>query len=450
VPLDPSLTALELDVIHALSMSRVTASSVTLAADLWRTNDNWTAFDVEPLVSLVVRSLGEQGLVQYIERPGWTFPVDIRLSRDGWALAGYPNTHSEVGTPSRHRYSGQHPHDPTEYRNHGYHAKSSPIVKEDFPTHRFHYPHHIHDYGELTDMVMHPSLANPRNQIGPVEDPTEPGKRTYFRVTADIEAQVLAARERLGFPAYADIAEVTGVPERTVKYILTELPRLRKSRSGDGEPEGSLRERILVTLQHLGEVKTVAELQRIMGRADDKHNIVHVLHNLKAGGLVEFREAAGRDHPTDITLHKKGAKRKVKPEITDDRDRAQDAETLVADMDERDAQMPPFVAERIHESVVDATSVVSVADIPGMDDTSDDFPLLDELILREAKRQSGDETALAYIAAANAIEKIDPQMAADLMAKAKALDVPYPSPLEREYLRYAVKHDDVKRYETND
>jgi hypothetical protein len=83
-----------------------------------------------------------------------------------------------------------------------------------------------------------------------------------------------------------------------------------------------------------------------------------------------------------------------------------------------------------------------------MDDESDDFPLLDELILREAKRQSGDETALAYIAAANAIEKIDPQMAADLMAKAKALDVPYPSPLEREYLRYAVWA--AKKGEPND
>jgi hypothetical protein len=442
--LDPSLTALELDIVAALSRSRVTASSVTLAADVWRTNENWSSFDVEPIVSLVIRSLGEQGLVTYHEKDGTPFPFDIRLTRDGWALAGYPVSHAEVGAPSRHRYRTGHWGDRTDYRNHRFHAEAGPIYTEDFPTHFAHFPHHQHDYGEAF-MAMHPHA----DDVRVIDNPDGESPRTYIKVTPDIEARVLSARQRLGTVPYSEVADYTGIPERTVRYILTDLPRLRRTRDGT-EGEGSLRERILATLSVIGTVGDVAELQRVLGKADDKHHLTHVLHALHTGGLIDFREAGARDHIVDIRLRKKGTTRKakaqehkVKPEITDDRDRAQDAETLVADMDERDA---PVV--ELDGFEVDATSVVSVADIPGMDDESDDFPLLDELILREAKRQSGDETALAYIAAANAIEKIDPQMAADLMAKAKALDVPYPSPLEREYLRYAVWA--AKKGEPND
>ena len=57
------------------------------------------------------------------------------------------------------------------------------------------------------------------------------GKRGYTRITADIEAQVLAAKTRLGATAsYADVAERTGLSANTVKYVLSELPRLRRGR----------------------------------------------------------------------------------------------------------------------------------------------------------------------------------------------------------------------------
>ena len=60
--------------------------------------------------------------------------------------------------------------------------------------------------------------------------------------------------------------------------------------------------------------------------------------------------------------------------------------------------------------------------------------MLEALRAREAKRQLGDETALAYIAAAEALQKVDPETAAKLLEKAKANDVEYPSPTESEYL----------------
>ena len=430
MPLDPSLTALELDVIAALAMSRVTASSVTLAADLWRTNENWKAFDVEPIVSLVVRSLGEQNLVRYIDtRPNFPFPCDIRLTPDGWALAGYPNYTPESGTPDRHKAKPKHRDDRTDYKTHGYHAESSPVLREDFETHLDAFPSHIHPLME--DFLMARSersvVAPPKSFAPGITD--EAGvTRGYIHVTPELEAQVLAAKHLNPISTYAQLGEIVSLPPNTVKYILTDLPRLRKT-SGKAI-EGSLKERIQWLLLGMPEsrgFKDASELRGLLGRADDLHDIVHVLHSLHTQGLVDFREAAGREHPTDIRLTARGRGKglKMKESV---------AERVHESQQEN---LPPVEDEPAPMVAVGADGILDFGDLTG---DKDDYPLLDELIAREANRQAKDERATAYIQAAEAIRKIDPQAAAELDAKASQNDVPFPSPIEREYLRYVANH----------
>ena len=50
---------------------------------------------------------------------------------------------------------------------------------------------------------------------------------------------------------------------------------------------------------------------------------------------------------------------------------------------------------------------------------------------------------MAFVVAAEAIQDIDPDMARSLMEKAKAYDVPFPSPIEQEYIRYVAAHPKV-------
>jgi hypothetical protein len=50
---------------------------------------------------------------------------------------------------------------------------------------------------------------------------------------------------------------------------------------------------------------------------------------------------------------------------------------------------------------------------------------------------------MAFVVAAEAIQAIDPDTARSLMEKAKQYDVPFPSPIEQEYIRYVATHPPV-------
>ena len=283
----PVLSQLEQDVLRALSQSRVTDSVVTLAADLWRTTADWQAWDVAPLVTWVVRGLADAGLVRYVERGSRVeliMPADIRLTNEGWAVVGYPVRNAEVGTRSAHTMPGR-PCDLTDYRNHPYHAIGGPIWKEDIATHRLHYPYHVHPYSEQELVTM-----------------METQKRTYTKVTPELEAAVQVARTQLGPTAsYTEIADYASVPERTVKYILIDIPRLRRGANGEANVTASLKERIVGVLTAVGEMRTVEELRRVLGHGDPDHDIVHVLHSLHKQGKVDFTEGPHATHPCSST-----------------------------------------------------------------------------------------------------------------------------------------------------
>lgn len=446
------LTSVERDVLGSLARSRVTASAVTVAADLWtEARDNAWGQSPDPtgLAVFVLQGLNERGLVTYVQRDGgylregedgrhnpWSgLPMQIRLTHDGWAAAGFPITHGHVGHGSRHsRDNVKHTGDMTSYRNHHDTAVGGPIEKEDFATHTDHYPDHYHPlmYGD-DDMQT---------------------KRTYTRVTPEIEASVIWARNTLGIGAtFADIAAKADVPERTARYVLTDLPRLRKV-DDDTAPENerlSLKERIVMTLLELGEVRDIKELSRILGRADSDHDIVHVLHSLHKQGKVDFTEDRGGDAPTRIHMTDRGrglATKKVNgespsrtPTPSDAGDAGVESEGTTSVID---SPSDPYGRTIVGEATDDHGPVFAdpAVHVPVRLVHSNQHPLVNALFAREGERLEADAKALKYVEAANAIESIDPQAARDLMEKAEALNIPMPSPIEREYMDYVLSHPD--------
>lgn len=407
----------EVNVLTQLVQARVTATIVTLAADLWRTTPDWEAEDPYPLLGYLLDSLSSRGLVTYkvhdvateYDTPVYmrNLPFDIRLTHEGWTLMGYPRVHGEAGAPSRHWTPGR-PGDLTNYRNHGYHAFGEVIVREDIHTHRLLFPHHIHilDGDDMMD-----------------------NKRPYNRLTPEIEATVLAARMKLGDTArMSDIAEATGLPERQVRYVLTDLPRLRRIDHGEAKAEGSLKQRILWTLEVLPELRTVDELRKVLGMSDTAHDVVHVLHSLHKEGKVDFREGRNGNQPENIHLTARGKGEGLKPEV---RERVHESvQDKLPEQAVDDAKLDEV--ERTEGAHTAKPSAVIALTIP--------YPFLDALRERETNRKDHDTASTAYLTAAEAIEKVDPEAARMLVEKANALEVTFPSPLEQEYLRYVEEH----------
>jgi len=256
--------------------------------------------------------------------------------------------------------------------------------------------------------------------------------RPYTRVSPDMEAHVIAARERMGTVSYADIAERTGYPERTVKYILVDLPRLRRVSSGEAKAEGSLKRRIMQTVETLGMVKDVEELRRILGMADTDHDVMHVLHSLHTQGKLDFTERGngmGTATVVNIRLPKKGKHSKV-------------SEPNPLRLDNLDGTSGVEVTDLAVEPEATAVEAPQPApsSAPGPEDEG--YPLLDELLERERRRQDLDPKALAYVAAAEAILATDTEMFDVLMKKADEYHVTFNSPLEAEYLRWVKAHSD--------
>jgi len=245
--------------------------------------------------------------------------------------------------------------------------------------------------------------------------------RGYTRVTPEMEARILATREVMGTASYADIAAECGYPERTIKYVLTDLPRLRRVNAGEAKAKGSLKDRVFEAIRGAGPIRDVTELRRIVGMADTDHDVMHVLHSLHTQGRIDFDERGngmGTATCVNIRLHKKSQKVRLRPDP--------------------EAQ-PEILTFKLPES--EATTPVTpdtAPSAPGLDDEG--YPLLDLLLQQERARLEGDSKGMAYVVAAEAIQAIDPGTAASLMAMAKQYDVPFPSPIEAEYLRYVATH----------
>jgi len=435
-----ALTAVEQEVLIALTGRTVTHSAVTLAADLYGTSPAFAHGDMVGLVAYLVDLLNQRGLVTYRlrhgfsqpsrwhdERPYANLPLEIRLTQAGWVAAGYPLIQPTVGTRAARTRDVARTGDRTDFRNHSETAKGDgPIEVTTFSEHRVKYPAHYHPLMYQIEDTMTMASEN----------------RPYTRVTPEMEATVLAAKQVNPTSSYHDLAEVTAVPERTVRYILVDLPRLRRVSSGDKETDGSLKDRIIWVLEGIPKVETAAEMRRILGRADDTHSIVHVLHSLRKQGLVDF-DARSHGEPRAITLHKKGSNRKVNGTLTD------------AELRQQAPVTPVNEAEPLRLDNLDGTTGVEVTDMAQPSMSTRDiartnraaeatltaergaYPLLDALVTRERDRKTNDQKADAYLRAAEAVEDIDPDEHDRLMDKANHYSqVPFPSPLEAEYLRY--------------
>jgi hypothetical protein len=428
-----SLSQPELDVMQHLVQSRTT-NVVVLAADMWRTTPDWQAFDPYPLIVYVLDSLSSRGLVTFRVNKPWAgggrvfdMPFDIRLTPKGWDLMGYGHKTVEVGSMGRHQREPLHPGDMTDYLNLHSTAIGGAIEVETFAEHRARFTDHTHMYGvELTMANLSTAAKRTRLQADPriMSATNEAGERGYIRITPDMEAEVISTRDRLGAVGYADIAQETGLPERTIKYILVDLPRLRRVKAGEDEANGSLKGRIYEAVKVLGTIKDVAEVRRIVGMADSDHDVMHVLHSLHTQGRIDFDERGngmGTATVVNIRLPKKAAKR-VSRETYD--------------------SLPEIVQDRLPEVLgPEATTPdATPASAPSAPEPTEAYPLLDALLDRERKRLDNDSKGMAYVTAAEAIKDIDPDEAVRMMRKAEALDVPFPSPIEREYLMYVAAH----------
>lgn len=251
-----------------------------------------------------------------------------------------------------------------------------------------------------------------------LNDPEGTGnKRQYIKITPEIEGTILAAKHMLGIAAtHAAIAEEVGLPVRTVQYVLTEMPHLKRQKDGDDTATGSLKSRIYDVISTVMVVRDVHQLRELLGMGDDEHSIVHVLHSLHTQGRIDFDER-GNGMGTATYVNIRMPKR-----------RSTSTTTAPA-------------GEPAEEAVAQDTAPVTPSQ-PAPEPEA--YPLLTALAEREWRRETGDNGANAYITAAAAIEHVDPAMASDLLSKAEALAEPYPSPLEAEYLRYATAHRDVK------
>jgi hypothetical protein len=116
----------------------------------------------------------------------------------------------------------------------------------------------------------------------------------------------------------------------------------------------------------------------------------------------------------NIRLHKKGQKVRLRP----DPEAVQEIPT----------QPLPVISRQQEEQAISAR-VQAEAESAG-------YPLLDALIEREGKRLSEDNKAFKYLEAAEAIKDIDPEAYSMLVTKAES-NIPFPSPIEAEYLRFA-------------
>jgi len=272
--------------------------------------------------------------------------------------------------------------------------------------------------------------------------------RTYFKATPQVQADIVLAKTALPLASYTDIATQTGYPERTVRYVLVDLPRLRRMGNGDEKMAGSLKARIMDCLQTVGEVKDIAELRRILGMADTEHDVLHVLHSLHTQGKLDFTERGnGMGNATVVNIHlpKKGG-RNGKHVTAKDIKRVADETSAAAEnplrLDNLDGTTSVTVTDTGEEAEPEATAeeVTQPQSESAPEPETEGYPLLDALMKRERYRTERDAKALAYLQAAEALEQVDPDAARELTNKADSFNVEFPSPIEREYIDYARRH----------
>lgn len=397
-----ALTDAERAVLAVLTEGRTTSSVVRLSADLYGRDGNdqrFTFGDPIGFTTWLLKELNQQGFVTYRlptsnhdenTAPGFAgLPYYIRLTRKGWEAMGYAHYSIEVGT----RDAGQREVrglDRTEYRTH------QVIAEGDTPEHHWWW--------------QCPTLFPPPKQKEPLVAEQElilpEMTRQYIKVTPEMEARVIASYSRTG--SYDKTAAETNVDARRVRYIVNDRPRLKRDSS-------SLKERALELIKANGPYVDVMALHRDMPGPHGLHNLVHILHSLNKAQLIEFRLDKSKSSGTNYLNI-----------------RARGTDMSTNAMQDGTSQNSP--------DELAPTELAPTSDVG----PTEDFPELDKLMKASAESREGREKAGKYIAAAENIADVDPDMAERLLAKAADIDGPTLTMVEQEYLRYAKTYPRVE------
>jgi hypothetical protein len=394
------LTSIEQDVLRAMTAAAKHTTVVGLAADVWKQDDPTYMGDVVGMIQQVIENLAERGLLTYriIENRGAEVAYysglarEMRLTQDGWALMGYPDRHYLAGSYAAQRQHLTHGSDMTNFRRHNDTAEGGEIERLPYWEHVRKYPHHVHTWTTEDQMAE---------------------KRNYVKVTPEMEGTILAVKHNNPLWGYGEIANFLNLGERTVKYVIVDMPRLKRLAATEQKQVTSLKQRILDLLEEV-EMPDVASIRMMLGRADTDHDIVHVLHSLHKEGRVDFDEKGAHKEPVRIHTTKRPAQRK----------QAEKEQTVA-------------VSNAVEAAIDKHGNEIGIS-VPAP--TGPLWPELNRLYALEAQRQDSDARAMRYIEAAEILKDQDPEASAILLQKAEELNAAYPSPVEIEYMEYAKSH----------
>lgn len=268
-----SLTELETDILDELCQTRVTASSVVLTDSL-QARDRWKGWlrlgDGYAIVAWIVSSLNDKGMVTYALRRAYgEVPVNIRVTRRGYELAGYEYPVRLVGSRQRSfdaKDPARHPGDLTDFRNLIGMTWGGEIERASLADHVAAYPEHA--------AIHQAQLAEQKGET-------------------DMARRATDLTEPLVQGADADVVEDTAMQMigASVKHSIL---------------------RLVVERGGIKDATTIPEALAYQGRPGlDTHTTDHLLWSLQKEGLVTFRER--RDgkirYLTDVTATDQGQSR---------------------------------------------------------------------------------------------------------------------------------------------
>lgn len=382
------LTSLAQDLLIELVRSRVTRSSVHLALDVWSRRGPGPGaglgFDPVGIVDLALAELNGLGLVTYRETvPPYVVIVDIRVTPDGYRVAGFPLAHREVGRSRQvANDSSIRPGDRTDFRTHSTTAEGGPIERSSLPDHLAEYPEH------------RPLHADALAEWRAVQTGERPMRHNDQYVDAP-QPPPLPPVEPLGN------SSARAVTLRLIAGGATDLPTIAQTlhRRGLVVPSGRLR------------------------------LIVHKLHN---EGLVSFVEH-GNGKKTVIDRIEATERGRDYLATADRRGSVVDLSADLAILPGDEPASPPYT--HAHEPETSE---------PTREPSAPKWPVLRALRARAAALAAVSTRVDALTAASASLEAVDPVAARTLMARAEQVvdEAGSLSPVEAEYLALA---DEVLR-----
>jgi DNA-binding transcriptional ArsR family regulator len=455
------LTQFEVDVLRELCQTRETRSAVILAGELWarRNRDSSQGGWGDPygMVHMAVESLSDEGLITYVQGENGV-PIRIRVTRRGYAFAGFDSVTTEVGSWIGKRVAHTLHRDATEWR-----------VLDDATVggviDRCHLRDHLRDFPEHS--LIHPSL----DDVGPYFEPvarvvaTERDRSKIMTSPAARTRVIVDALERIEGPAtLTELIEATGLSQPTVsRNIVAALNTgavVRRGQkgttnaryaltawNGNGvatpEPEDLSGRNLIIqilaerTAAGYGEIADMRTLLGLLARRDSRfgslglHSLEHQLRSMAKLNIVTFDAHAGSRDTRSGGLFNIA----LQPQALDIYNRSDGA---------IDVGLRPLVPEPVNGPAPDVEQAPEPEPEPEPEPAPtplESWPLLDELRARIVRDANDRERAQRLLQAAELLEGIDDDERDRLMERAaEVAQRTSLSAMEAEYLAYAQEH----------